>query len=121
MTLLSTCVICSFNIYRHLEHYNKPTLQKQIVRILGVVPVYALGSFLSVAYREQSLYFDTIRDMYEALVIYAFLILIIAYGGGENTVINAIGSDPGWVYRSLVCSIVYHQKAFHLSNAGMAA
>lgn len=34
----------TFEIYKHLLHYNKPYLQKYIVRILWMVPIYAMNS-----------------------------------------------------------------------------
>lgn len=33
-----------FEVYQHLLYYNKPYLQKYIVRILWMVPIYALNS-----------------------------------------------------------------------------
>ena len=33
-----------FEVYNHLLYYNKPYLQKYIVRILWMVPIYSLNS-----------------------------------------------------------------------------
>ena len=33
-----------YEIHQHLIHYNKPYLQKYIVRILWMVPIYAMNS-----------------------------------------------------------------------------
>ena len=78
-------VLCgTFNIVTHLSNYHTPHLQIWTVRIIGIVPVYAIVSWISLKYADEALYFNTIRDVYEAFVIYAFLRLILAYGGGEN-------------------------------------
>lgn len=82
------CVLASFisvcNIYQHLQHYSRPQLQRYIVRILAIVPVYALGSLLSLIFVNQALYFDTFRDCYEAFVVYSFLALVLSFAGGES-------------------------------------
>lgn len=77
-------VLSVYNIRQHLQHYSRPQLQKYIVRILVIVPVYALGSFLSLKFVNQALYFDTLRDCYEAFVVYSFLALVLSFTGGES-------------------------------------
>lgn len=82
------CLVASmlsiFNIYQHLQHYSRPQLQRYIVRILAIVPVYALGSLLSLIFVNEALYFDTFRDCYEAFVVYSFLALVLSFAGGES-------------------------------------
>lgn len=63
-----------------------PLTQRYIVRIIFMVPVYAVAAFLSLAYPDQSIYFDSVRDVYEAWVIYNFLALLLAYVGGPGAV-----------------------------------
>ncbi|TMW58889.1 hypothetical protein Poli38472_007034 [Pythium oligandrum] len=77
-------MVSVYNIYQHLQHYSRPQLQRYIVRILVIVPVYALGSFLSLKFVNQALYFDTLRDIYEAFVVYSFLALVLSFAGGES-------------------------------------
>lgn len=36
--------------------------QRYIIRIIFMVPVYAVGSFASLKWREGAIYFDTLRD-----------------------------------------------------------
>jgi hypothetical protein len=88
-------VIALCNIYKHTTSYTQPDKQRAIIRILGIVPVYAVGSFFSMVFHEDALYFDTIRDIYEAWVINSFLNLILAYGGGENEICVKMAMDPG--------------------------
>ena len=89
------CVISLLNIYKHSTSYTQPGKQRAILRILGIVPIYAIGSFLSMVFHRDALYFDTIRDIYEAWVINSFLNLILAYGGGENEICVKMAMDPG--------------------------
>ncbi len=80
---IATC-ISILTIFNHLRHYGKPHLQRYIVRILVIVPMYSILSWLSLALVQQAIYFDTVRDCYEAFVVYSFLQLILAYCGGEG-------------------------------------
>lgn len=52
-----------------------------------MVPVYALMSFLSLLLNERSIYFNSIREVYEAWVIYNFLALCLAWVGGPGAVV----------------------------------
>lgn len=52
-----------------------------------MVPVYSFSSFLSLVFHSQHIYFDTIRDLYEAWILYNFLGLCLAYVGGPGEVV----------------------------------
>ena len=153
-----------YNVSTHLRNYHAPRLQIWTIRIIVIVPVYAIGSWLSLRYHDevrrsnfvvrtsgaacpcfvlrpcrhllaiqllcvcgmyriaQAIYFNTIRDVYEArspdtlsccfhsvrmclfpepaitvsrwysylygapqaYIIYCFIALMLAYGGGEK-------------------------------------
>eukprot|EP01139_Manchomonas_bermudensis_P018892 Amastigsp_a676188_206.p2 type:complete len:371 gc:universal Amastigsp_a676188_206:102-1214(+) len=92
---LFAIVLSSLVIYKHLLYYSRPHLQRYLVRVILIVPVYALGSVLSLLYPQGELYFDSIRDCYEAFVIYVFVSLLLAYAGGEAACAAAIDVDPG--------------------------
>eukprot|EP00939_MAST-03C_sp_MAST-3C-sp1_P001434 g1434.t1 len=77
-------LLALYNIYRHLSNYHTPHLQIWTVRIIIIVPVYAFVSWMSLKFQEEALYFNTVRDIYEAYIIYCFIALMLAYGGGEN-------------------------------------
>lgn len=87
-------LLSAYNIVQHLAHYSRPQLQRYIVRILVVVPVYALGSLLSLTFVNQALYFDSIRDCYEAFVVYSFLALVLSFAGGESVCVLKMQSEP---------------------------
>ncbi|XP_074308986.1 uncharacterized protein LOC141643647 [Silene latifolia] len=89
-----------FHIYRHLMNYTEPTYQRYIVRIIFMVPVYALMSFLSLVKPDSGIYFDSVREIYEAWVIYNFLSLCLAWVGGPGAVVLSLS---GRVMKSSVC------------------
>ncbi|XP_078444609.1 uncharacterized protein LOC144713792 [Wolffia australiana] len=87
------------HIYRHLLNYTEPSYQRYIVRIIFMVPVFALMSFLSLVLNEKSIYFDSIREIYEAWVIYNFLSLCLAWVGGPGAVVISLNGQvlkPSW-------------------------
>lgn len=88
--LLVTC----FQIFQHLRYYTVPEEQLWIVRILFIVPIYGLCSWVALIWPDYSVYFATVRSCYEAFVIYNFLRLCLAYLGGETAVMNEINGKP---------------------------
>nr|XP_046908871.1 transmembrane protein 184C-like [Dermatophagoides farinae] len=70
---LTAIFLSLFEIFKHMQYYNKPYLQKYIVRILWMVPIYALNSWLAMFFPQTSIYMDTLRECYEAFVIYSFM------------------------------------------------
>ncbi|KAG6408639.1 hypothetical protein SASPL_131657 [Salvia splendens] len=94
------------HIYNHLLNYTEPTYQRYIVRIIFMVPVYALMSFLSLIVNKHAIYFNSIREIvdavgnrYEAWVIYNFLSLCLAWVGGPGAVVLSLTGKvlkPNW-------------------------
>ncbi|CAG8847991.1 6485_t:CDS:2, partial [Racocetra persica] len=74
-------IISFYLIIRHLQFYHKPNHQRYIVRILFMIPIYSIISWLSYRYFRYSTYYETIRDCYEAFVIAAFFTLLVQYVG----------------------------------------
>lgn len=64
---------------RHQSFYYHPTEQRHIVRLLLMPVVYAVCSFLSYMFYREALYFQLVRDCYEALVIASFFFLLLSY------------------------------------------
>jgi len=77
-------------IYKHLTNFHEPRFQLYIVRIVLIVPVYAIHSLLSLLFPQHALIFDTFKDCYDGYVLYIFLQLLVQYLGGENTMIAYI-------------------------------
>ncbi|KAF7192678.1 Transmembrane protein [Pseudocercospora fuligena] len=66
-------------IFQHAIHYQRPNQQKQIIRILFMIPVYAVVSFLSFLFYRKAIYFEVLRDCYEAFAISSFFALLCDY------------------------------------------
>lgn len=78
----------------HLYSWTNPRLQKYVVRILWMVPIYAIDAWLALRFKEAAIYLDTIRDCYEAYVIYTFTFFLIASLGDERTINQTLSEKP---------------------------
>ncbi|XP_031485129.1 uncharacterized protein LOC116254135 isoform X4 [Nymphaea colorata] len=61
--------------------------------------VYALMSFMSLVLNDKSIYFNSLREVYEAWVIYNFLSLCLAWVGGPSAVVLSLNGrvlKPSW-------------------------
>ncbi|SMR49881.1 unnamed protein product [Zymoseptoria tritici ST99CH_3D1] len=72
--IISLCLIA-----QHALHYSKPTEQRHIIRILFMIPVYSVVSFLSFLFYRKAIYFQVMRDCYEAFAISSFFALLCHY------------------------------------------
>ncbi|KAI9190839.1 organic solute transporter subunit alpha/Transmembrane protein, partial [Polychytrium aggregatum] len=78
------------SISLHLKHYRRPDLQRLVIRIMFMVPLYAVTSLASLTSRYLAEYVDLFRDVYEAFVVYTFFILMINYLGGERELLTML-------------------------------
>ncbi|XP_045491984.1 transmembrane protein 184C [Colias croceus] len=86
--------ISIWQITQHIVHYTKPSLQKHIIRILWMVPIYALNAWLGLEFPEQSIYMDSLRECYEAYVIYNFMKYLLNYLNDGNDLEASLELKP---------------------------
>lgn len=96
-------IISCHHIYQHLRFYTLPSEQRCIIRILFIIPIFGFDAWLSLFFvtRSAYVYFDSIRDWYEAFVIYNFMSLCYEYLGGESNIMSEIRGKPiqqSWYY-----------------------
>ena len=85
---LLACFVTAFQLYMHWRHWSHPASQKLIVRILLMVPVYAISSWVALLELEYSTYIDFVRVCYEAFTLYTFMVLLTQYLGGHEGVVE---------------------------------
>ncbi|KAF2092690.1 hypothetical protein NA57DRAFT_82054 [Rhizodiscina lignyota] len=79
-TALFAGLLTIFLLIRHATHYSCPREQKQIIRIITIVPSFAIVSFLCVWLDgSPNLYIAPGRDVGEAFPMAAFFLLMTAY------------------------------------------
>ncbi|KAH8916603.1 DUF300-domain-containing protein [Atractiella rhizophila] len=91
---LFATILSIYTIWLQLKNYRKVMLQRFVVRILVMVPIYALSSLISLYSLDIAFYLDAIRDVYEAFVIYCFFTLLVEYLGGERSLLLLLHSRP---------------------------
>jgi hypothetical protein len=79
--------ISMWGIVAHLANYNQPHVQVYVVRILWMVPIYSIESWLAMRFHKQAIYIETLRDLYESYVLYSFTQFLIQVLGGEQALI----------------------------------
>ena len=85
--VLLTCLLTMFHMASHLSHYYEPVVQRKIIAILWMSPIYAVTSFISIVVPVLEAYLSIIKDFYEAYVIYTFFSFLIAVlGRGDRRV-----------------------------------
>ncbi|ALC39132.1 CG5850 [Drosophila busckii] len=77
--VLSAVPISIWHIIQHVIHFTKPILQKHIIRILWMVPLYAGNAWIGLFFPKHSIYVDSLRECYEAYVIYNFMVYLLNY------------------------------------------
>lgn len=55
-----------------------------VIRIIFICPIFAISSALALAFIDSAAYILVVRDIYEAVVVYSFLNLILEFCGGET-------------------------------------
>ncbi|CED82501.1 Predicted seven transmembrane receptor-rhodopsin family [Phaffia rhodozyma] len=88
------CVTSFWSIYLHLKGYRRPGLQRLVVRIMLMIPIYAIASLVSLHSVEAAFWIDAVRDLYEAFVIYTFFSLLVTYLGGERSLLILVHGRP---------------------------
>ncbi|PVF93319.1 DUF300-domain-containing protein [Serendipita vermifera] len=94
ISALAATLLASMSIWLQLKNYRRPILQRQVVRIMLMIPIYAISSFISLFSLEAAVVIDAIRDIYEAFVIYNFFHLLVDYLGGERSLIILLHGRP---------------------------
>lgn len=92
---LFTCLtlpLSLWGILQHLIHFTKPEFQRHIIRILWMVPIYSVNAFLGMRFSQYSVYFDSLRECYEAYVIYNFMRYLLNYLYSEYELEETLGS-----------------------------
>ena len=82
-------VATGMSITQIIQHYLNKThhpSQKRIMRIIAMVPLYAISSWISLIYFSSAIYMDFIKSCFEAYIIYSFLLLLTKYLGGHRGV-----------------------------------
>jgi len=95
IALILACISSFIQIREHALRNKSPHARKLVIRIIGMVPIYSTESYIGLCYPDLYIYCDTIRDFYEALVIYSFYQLLVnGLLQGERKIISGLENLP---------------------------
>lgn len=77
-----------YEVALHLEYYSRPALQRHIIRILLMPPIYALDSWFCLRFINARTYLTPIRECYEAYTIYNFFMYLLRYLDGAHPLLS---------------------------------
>ena len=63
--MLLAVPISVFEIFWHLVYFSNPSLQRYVIRILWMVPIYGIESWFALRYTENAVYLQAFREFYE--------------------------------------------------------
>lgn len=85
-------LISFWHMTSHIRKMSEPTVQRKIIAIMWMVPIYTVSSWLGLVFVEAQMYLGIIKDFYESYAIYTFLSFLIAIlgRGDRNAVIDLL-------------------------------
>jgi Organic solute transporter Ostalpha len=86
--MLLTVLISLHLILSHLLNFSSQVVQRKIIAILWMCPIYSITSWLSLRFVQYGIYFDMLRDCYESIVLHMFFSLCCAYIGNTNDIVD---------------------------------
>lgn len=86
--------LSAYEALQHVLNFTRPYLQRHVVRMLGMVPMYALCSWWSIRFPSLALYLAAIREGYEAFVIYSFMKYLTNFLQRDMDLDSIIDSKP---------------------------
>jgi hypothetical protein len=104
MCVVIACTISFAHIFGHV-HYNKEAQsRKYAIRIVSMVPVYALDGLFALEHPHLSFMFGLFRCGYEAFVLYSFIqYLLTAVGGAVALAKNLQAQENGSAPTAACC------------------
>ena len=84
-------LISFWHMAAHLRKMNEPFVQRKIIAILWMIPIYSVSSWLGLVFVEASAILSIFKDIYEAYAIYTFLSFLIAIlGRGDREAVITV-------------------------------
>ncbi|KAL7539858.1 hypothetical protein ACHAXR_009673 [Thalassiosira sp. AJA248-18] len=88
MFTILVILVSGYHLSQHLRHMHSPVVQRKIMAVLWMTPVYSLCSWLSLVFQNAEPYLAVIREFYESYCVYMFLsFLISVLGRGDRHVV----------------------------------
>ena len=85
-------LISMWHVTSHLRNFHNPVVQRKILAILWMAPIYSTTSWFSLVFTGAESYLSIVKDCYEAYVVYVFLSFLISVmgNGDRDTVVEKL-------------------------------
>ena len=114
ISLFLALPISLYDIHSHVANYVSP-LQMRYIRILAMIPLYSVESWLALFFRQQRVGLELARELYEAFVIYnTFMLMVDFLGGADRT--QALLRSHGVYAKHIFCLQRLGLKGWHVDN-----
>lgn len=101
-TSVGSIMISFYTIASHLKAYRKPQEQRMCIRILFMVPLFAITTYITSSGLISTFYskilLQPIQEIYESFIIYTFFTYLIYILGGEKKILMELA----WKNKSTV-------------------
>lgn len=74
-------LVSGYHVSQHLRYMHLPVVQRKIMAVLWMTPIYSISSWLSLVFVNAEPYLAVIREFYESYCVYMFLSFLIAVLG----------------------------------------
>jgi hypothetical protein len=120
---LLTCLISMFHMSSHLQKMVQPLIQRKIVAILWMSPIYSVTSFLSLIYPPAEGYCAIVKDFYESYCIYTFLSFLIAVlgRGDRDQAVQVLSRYANHLHRPTRCLSWFYDPPPETSDQAKAS
>ncbi|GMH56038.1 hypothetical protein TrRE_jg1131, partial [Triparma retinervis] len=89
-------LISGWHVTSHLRNFHNPVVQRKVLAILWMAPIYSTTSWFSLVFPAAEAYLSIVKDCYEAYVVYVFLsFLVSVMGNGDRDIVVAKLSAHG--------------------------
>jgi len=85
MFTILVILVSGYHLSQHLRHMHSPVVQRKIMAVLWMTPIYSVSSWVSLVSTNAEPYLAVIREFYESYTVYTFLsFLISVLGRGDR-------------------------------------
>ena len=106
-------LISLWHVTSHLRNFNNPPIQRKILAILWMAPIYSTTAWFSLVFPSAQEYLGIVKDGYEAYVVYVFFsFLIMVWGNGSRSaVIHKLAMRSSHLSPPFGCGCFYRRKS----------
>lgn len=93
ITSLFSVILSIHSIIQQIKYNYNPILKQYIIRIIAMVPIYSIIAYIGLINKNYTYLYDTVRECYEAYVIYSFFAFLLAYLSKGKTYLEYINNN----------------------------